>query len=160
MPDVWTQFEVGYSDIEELLEETGRGADGDARQFAWRWQQTALVAWAARAHLAVEKRIYLRLPPSPQASRLVERGLEEHLAIHEQLRELERAAGCDARTWLSSFEQLRTLLELHAFEAEAVLIPYARRRARHDGDDELPSLLRAARGIRARGRERASSAPR
>ena len=160
MPDVWNQFEAGYSDIEELLEETGREADAGASQFAWRWQRTALIAWAARAHLAVEKRIYLRLPRSPQARLLVERGLEEHLAIHEQLSELERVAGCDPRTWLSSFEQLRTLLELHAFEAEAVLIPYARRRAARSGGDELPMLLRVARDIRARGRERAMPTPR
>ena len=159
MPDVWNQFEAGYSDIEELLAETGREADDGVRQFAWRWQRTALIAWAARAHLAVEKRIYLRLPRSPQAHQLIERGLEEHLAIHELLSELERVAGCDPRTWRTSFEQLRTMLELHAFEAEAVLVPYARRWFK-PGGDELPMLLRVAKDIRARGRERATPAPR
>lgn len=159
MPDVWNQFEAGYSDIEELLAETGREAEGGMGQFAWRWQRTALIAWATRAHLAVEKRIYQRLPRSPQAHQLIERGLEEHLAIHELLCELECVAGCDPRTWQSSFEQLRTMLELHAFEAEAVLIPYARRWFK-TGGDELPTLLQVAKDIRARGRERAMSAPR
>ena len=160
MPDVWNQFEAGYSDIEELLEETGREAERCIARLAWRWQRTALIAWAARAHLAVEKRIYRRLPDSAQACQLIERGLEEHLAIHESLCELERAAGCDPHTWRSSFEQLRTLLELHAFEAEAVLVPYARRWFKPGGGDELPMLLRVASDIRARGRERAISMPR
>lgn len=158
MPDIWNQFEAGYSDIEELLAETGRAADSGVDRFAWRWQRTALIAWAARAHLAVEKRIYQRLHRSAQARLLIERGLEEHLAIHELLAELERVAGCDPRTWRASFEQLRTMLELHAFEAEAVLVPYARRWFK-SGGDEPPLLLSVASDIRARGRQRAGSAP-
>lgn len=152
MPDALHEFEAGYADIEDLLEETGRGVEHAVHNYMWRSGRTALLSWAARTHFTVEKRIYEQLPlRSVQARQLVERGLEEHLVIHEQLVELDRTVGCDPQTWLATFEQLRTVLELHAFEAEAVLIPYARRQLRRELRDGAMAL-QGARGVCRRGR--------
>lgn len=100
MPDVLREFEAGYADIENLLEETGCSVDRAAHSYMWRARRTALLGWVARTHFAVEKRIYQRLPRrSTQARQLVERGLEEHLMIQEQLDELSRVVGCGTAAW-------------------------------------------------------------